>query len=411
MNNRLIAVVIGLVSLIAAVYAAFVMSGPPTLLDATDRPWLQSADRKFKLEIERPLLTSIDKVTLRYTRHNWPPDFADRNALSPGDSSISSAGGSVTAEKLKVELAAQDLKTAPRSHHVYYQWEVEYSRPLGLGGNAMVTARQDFVIGCTDAMLAEQLRNQRDHYLPIYDVPDPSGGSSPPHRSHQWVTLQDMGFGVSSLPPALHGFTGLWPTGLEVNNFLPTVALYKPDGKKPGGSESDAQYLERITDTVKDTPYTFIGWTFGAPYRTNLPPAFGCIPSSAWFIHDAGYHLSDGSMVVQPTAESIPGERDDFPMFVCGLIPELPMPENTVEPPFPTLCAVRAGTATPRTEPRIVNYYHGRGWGVHMWLDPDDPAGGTPTISLEAPGAAESETPVIPGLAVPGLFIENKMWD
>lgn len=363
------------------------------------------------MEIDAPRLTSIDKVTLRYTRHNWPADFADRNAVSPGDSTILSDGGTVTVAKLKTQVAAPDLKAAPKSHHVYYQWEVDYTRPFGLGNDTVTTERRDFVIGCTGAMLDEQLRKQRDHYLPIYDVPDPSGGSSPPHRSHHWVTLQDMGFGVSSLPPAAHGFTGLWPTDLEVNGFLPTVTLYRPDAQKPDGHESDAQYLARITDTAKDTPYKIIGWTFGAPYIVNQPPAFGCIPSSAWFIHVSGYHLSDGSMFVEPVNESVPGERDNFPMFNCGLVPQLPAPPNTEEPPVTTLCAVRAGTATPQGATRTVNYYHGRGWGVHVWLDPDDPAGGQPTISLEVPGAADSEAPVLPGLAVPGLFIPNRMWD
>jgi hypothetical protein len=310
--------------------------------------------------------------------------------LSPDVTQIPSAGSDAISEFLKVELDAQDLQTAPQSHHVFYQWEVEYTRPL-TGSDTITTAPADFVIGCTPDMLTQQLERQRDDFLKIYDVENPHVGIPAPHLSHEFVSIEDMGFGVSSAPPLQQTLFLPWPADVEVTSFLPAVTLYEA---RRLDDESDEDYRTRVSDTFgADAPYDLIGWVYGAIYKTNAPPPFGCIPSSEWFIHEPGYHLEDGTMFVQQVDEAVSGERDDFGTMSLTLIP---------------------GFNAPATGP-TVRYFHGRGWTLHVWLDPEDKAGGTPTLSLEVPGADQivgpPEDAVLPGMAMPGLFVDNDVWD
>ena len=46
---------------------------------------------------------------------------------------------------------------------------------------------------------------------------------------------------------------------------------------------------------VPDTPMRLIGVAFARDYVPGTPPAFGCMPREAFFVHEAGWHMLDGS--------------------------------------------------------------------------------------------------------------------
>ncbi len=83
----------------------------------------------------------------------------------------------------------------------------------------------------------------------------------------------------------------------------------------------------------------------------------GCIPSSEWFLHEAGYHLTSGVMALRPPTESVRGEA-----VVDSLSPdpaiEAPTPDNVL-------------------------MWHPRIWDLHVWLP--ESGNGQPTVSIYAP--------------------------
>jgi hypothetical protein len=93
-----------------------------------------------------------------------------------------------------------------------------------------------------------------------------------------------------------------------------------------------------------DGPYHLVGWGYLAPFDPKGPPSRRCVEPSEWFVHDAGWHLRDGSMVATPDA--------------------------TVEPPRPQL-------------PFPVTTWHPKQWDLHLWINDD----GVPTVSFANPHA------------------------
>lgn len=118
---------------------------------------------------------------------------------------------------------------------------------------------------------------------------------------------------------------------------LPHVLLYAP---------SPATAPEEWLDfDGPDAPYTLVGWAHVAPYGPrSRPPALDCIAASEWFIHEAGWHLLDGDMLLTPGAAA--------------------------EPPRP-----------PRAD--NIYFWHPRVWDIHFWVAEDGP----PAVSFSNPRA------------------------
>jgi hypothetical protein len=94
-----------------------------------------------------------------------------------------------------------------------------------------------------------------------------------------------------------------------------------------------------------DGPYRLIGWAYLGRYeRGSRPPRQRCIADDEWYIHDAGWHLMNGSMLASPDA--------------------------TVEPPRPIL------------DVGIV-VWHPQFCDLHLWMGED----GTPIVSFANPKA------------------------
>jgi len=314
--------------------------GSPEISDSTDKPWLSSASRDFMLTIDRPFLTSVDAVRLRYTRHYWPDVDKANEGKVIEDDAVSDGW----------QASGKDLVTAPKSHHVFYQWAVDYTRPFGLGSGT-ITSEHDFVIGCTPEMIDTQLQDMQQAVIAAHDRPDPVNSTSTPYLPHGFVSIDRMGVGFAFVTNALGQSLG-YPTSLDP--VAPSLVLYRPRPKKAFG-ESDAQYLDAITDEAgNDPPYELIGWAYGGAYEPSNRPLFGCIPSSKWFVHEAGFHRANGAMDFYPTNEAVPGQS-----AVGTLLPPVGAPQSS-----------------------DVTFWHPRVWDLHVWLVDGS---NTPVVQIFSP--------------------------
>lgn len=177
--------------------------------------------------------------------------------------------------------------------------------------------------------------------------------------------------------------------GLPQFTLRPHLVLYAPSS---GATE------QAVSEPfIPDFPYTLIGFAFASPYNPAGPPEFGCLPREAWFVHEAGWHPSDGSFVPQVIAENALGE----------LNPSLP--PLILDP----------------TDRRFAAIWHPRLWDVHFWINPSgptpivsqcNPAPGTPPLAdfFAATGAATcgAGTPKVPPIGAtfpPGGFFVRRL--
>lgn len=360
----------------------------PTITDTTAAPWLDGTPRRLTADVDVPSAWQVDAVYVRYARHHWPGHQIANEAEAPLD------GGDMSS--FAVEPA--DLDAAPRSHHLFYQWFLEYR--LAAGGEEVLTVSsdvQDFVIGCTPAMTVADL-NTAQAAVAIYNVSNPHivlpalGYAGLPHY---FVSIGGNGVAFASgaggvigsaagpvggavggaltavgeaLGPfggpfvAAGGAVGQMTTSLQLS--APALLLYAPRPQAAG--ESDAAYMAAISDGAPDPPYTLRGWAYGTVYDAGNRPVMGCIPSSEWFVHEAGFHRTDGAMDFHQVDEAVAGASDG-----PGALPP------------PDAPATPAGS-----------YWHPRIWDLHMWIaGPDSP----PVLAINDPAG-------IPGIDLSAGF-------
>jgi len=115
----------------------------------------------------------------------------------------------------------------------------------------------------------------------------------------------------------------------------PHLLLYAPS---PSSTPSDWRDFDG-----PDGPYQLIGWAYTVRYQPgSRPPRLPCIADDEWYIHDAGWHLTNGNMLVTPDA--------------------------AVEPPRPKL---DVGFVV----------WHPQYWDLHLWPGDD----GVPTVTFANP--------------------------
>jgi len=150
-----------------------------------------------------------------------------------------------------------------------------------------------------------------------------------------------------------HGHVVLSHGGVPVRNIRatdpwPHLLLYTPS---PSSTPSDWRDFDG-----PDGPYQLIGWAYTVRYQPgSRPPRRRCIADDEWYIHDAGWHLTNGNMHVTPDA--------------------------TAEPPHPKL---DVGFVV----------WHPQYWDLHMWPGED----GVPTVTFAnpKPGLEGSPFPMKP---------------
>jgi hypothetical protein len=131
------------------------------------------------------------------------------------------------------------------------------------------------------------------------------------------------------------GGGGVPLANLEAKDPMPPLLLYAPSP-----STAPADWLDF---DGPDGPYRLIGWGYIAPYKPGAdPPRRQCVAASEWFLHEAGWHLMDGGMLLTPDA--------------------------TGEPSRPQL---KVG----------IYFWQPRAWDIHFWSGED----GVPTISFHNP--------------------------
>lgn len=137
---------------------------------------------------------------------------------------------------------------------------------------------------------------------------------------------------------------------LDAEPPLPPLLLYAPS--------PDSDPKDWLDFDGEDGPYTLVGWAYIGPWIDDgtPPPRRPCIDASEWFVHEAGWHLMDGGMLLTPGA--------------------------TAEPARPPGLAA--------------HFWHPRAWDLHVWADDD----GVPTVAFHNPRARRG------GLALPeGAFL------
>lgn len=119
---------------------------------------------------------------------------------------------------------------------------------------------------------------------------------------------------------------------------MPQILMYAPS---PSSSPADW-----IDFDGPDGPYRLIGWAYFAPFdNSSGPPELRCIREDEWVVHEAGWHLLNGGMLLTPDA--------------------------TAEPPRPP---VRAG----------ILMWHPRVWDIHFWMSDNGP-----TVAFDNPRAPD----------------------
>jgi hypothetical protein len=310
----------------------------PTIADATV-PWTDGVERAFLADVTVPSAWQVDAVYVRYARHRWPgPAQAHEGVAEP-----------VEGQPGRFRFVPTDGPVFRTSDSVFFQWFIDY-RPAGGGIGDFVQAPQArFVVGCTQAQTDADLAADQATILaafstsnPHLDLP-PRGYAIP---THGYTSIFGAGVAFASVP------SGFSPGGVTLG--APELLLYAP--RPIAAGESPAAYQAAITDVLPDPPYTLIGWAYGTVYDPANRPRLGCIPTEHWFLHEAGYHLANGDMVLTPPQESVVGAEN-------VLVPPLALPPGA---------------------------FHPRIWDLHLWARPS----GTPTVSIFPP------TPV-PGLVLP----------
>jgi hypothetical protein len=122
---------------------------------------------------------------------------------------------------------------------------------------------------------------------------------------------------------------------LAAQDPMPPLLLYAPS---PASAPADWLDFDG-----PDGPYRLIGWGYIAPYRPEAePPRLPCLAARDWLVHEAGWHLRDGGMLLTPGARTEP-----------------PRPQRTDD----------------------FYFWHPRAWAIHFWVGDD----GVPTVAFHNP--------------------------
>ena len=318
----------------------------PTIDDIT-APWLTAAtSRIFTAQIDMPDGFRVDRLSVRFTRHFWP---------GPGRANILVAAGStgVVGSTGPVSISLGAAAGFPRSHALFYQWVLEFSVAAGGGVPLSVsTPLTRFVIGCPPVATTAQLTAAMANNMTRFTTGRPAQLATRtamgyPILPHRQSSISGNGFTLSNLPIRMGA--GLANEAIDLDFFRegprlgqPDLLFYAPRLQRNG--ETLNAFLDDVSapDTTNN-PYTFIGVAHTQLYDPDERPIMGCIPSDAWFVHEAGYHINSGQMFITPP--TAPGD---------GIVPG--SANMLVRPP------------PPRPAQRML--WHPRLWDLHVWINP-----------------------------------------
>ena len=323
--------------------------GLPKITDTTT-PWTNlGITREFSVDLDVPAdKFTVTNLSVRFARHFWPGEAA---ANSRGISGAPPVGSFSTQPPAAPAF--------PNSHTVFYRWvaTLQGTSP-GATPFTIMTPLTRFVVGCTQADTDAQLSAIMATHSANFSTTTPHLAATRrqlgfPGRPHRQAVITGNGFTLSNsvlrtlADTLLPGGTG----GLNDAPVLaePTLLFYAP--RQQAAGETFADYRADMADRRSDNdPYSFIGVAYATLYDPANRPLLGCVPSDAWFVHEAGYHMNDGDMILANAPDNQTG---------------------TGGSPFPAL-----------PPPRGAVIWHPRLWDLHVWTDP---AGGPPILSIFEP--------------------------
>lgn len=311
----------------------------PTISDTSDQ-WFTGDPRVLTAEVDVPAGYQTVAVYARYTRHHWPGAAAAHEVVAQPV-----AGG--TTWRATPPLA----QAALRADHLFYEWFIDYRLPGGSEIATVRSGRKDFVIGCSDANVEASITTLGVFLRAFDDIENGLGmaGAGFFAVPHGNASLAQIGITFA-------GASSIFSNG-DVQIGPPGLLFVAPRAQR--ADESDSAYQALVADPNGDTtPYRVIGGAWGKVMDSaKRRPTMGCIPSSEWFLHEAGYHLNSGVMALRPPTESVRGET-----VVDSL-----SPDPAIEAPTPN----------------NVLMWHPRIWDLHVWLP--ESGNGPPTVSIYTP--------------------------
>ncbi len=310
----------------------------PTISDTSQR-WMSGDARVLTVDVDVPQGYQLVAVYARYARHHWPgaADAHDVTAVAIG-------GG-------RWRATPPLAQTAVQADHLFYEWFVDYRLPTGTEIATVRTGRRDFVIGCSDASIEASINTLGVFLRAFEDIENGLGMAGAGYLAvpHANTSLAQVGLTFVR--------AGSIFAGNDVEMGQPGLLFVAPRAQR--SDETDAEYQALVEDPNGDTtPYRVIGGAWGKVMDSaTRRPSMGCIPSSDWFLHEAGYHLANGVMALRPPAETVRGQ-----VVVDSL-----SPDPAIEGPTPD----------------NVLMWHPRIWDLHVWLPQD--GNGPPVVSPFAP--------------------------
>ncbi len=314
-------------------------------------------NRVLEAEVNIPEGITVDAIYARYTRHFWPgaKDAHDVEAVP------------VAGDPNRVRAIPPLAINGQRADHLFWEWFIDYRR----GDSGLITARSasddaphDMVIGCTIQDQENTLRDIRNAAAQFSD--DYRANPGYPIYSH----IIPASLAGQGIPLARAG--KIFSLN-SVDASAPDLLQFSPRAQLPG--EPDNIYFQLITDAAEDSGSRLAAMAYGVFHNDPVRrPRLGCVPSSKWFIHEAGAHTQDGGMIRFPVNEDVRGET-----LVNGLFP----------PP---------GFNIP-----FGSVWHPRIWDLHAWLPEDEDA--LPILQIASPTS-------IPGLQLdPELFFVSEVFE
>jgi hypothetical protein len=330
----------------------------PTITDATGLWTEDLSTRRFSAQIEITEPYALDSVEVRFTRH-YPEDLFDALAYEEPWLTATEVAG----EPGLYRVSPPNPALFEQNDAVRYQWVLRYT----VSGNQNIedTQPQRLVVGHTLEDEEKRLLSEQASVVARFDFTDPHlqlvvGGV--PILPHGYASLENTGVAFANTSLGTMSATFAGPLGANIsipvpNRSLapalgqPAVLFYAPRPQKE--NESDEEYFALITDLAPDPPYTLVGWNYGSLYDPTLRPQLDGFGSDRWMVHEAGWHMADGSMQLLFSEETVLGQANPAP-------PSLPF-ELT----------------------ELGNYFfpHPRFWDIHFWRND----GGMPSTAIWCP--------------------------